>query len=297
MTGTRRGGRISIGFEETSVRIPLEAIAPLREVSVTARRSAKYAQIAASMAEVGIIEPPVVARDGQSPNKYHLLDGHLRIDILRERGAEDAVCLVALDDEAYTYNKRISRMATIQEHKMILNAISKGVPEDRLARALNVNIANLRAKRNLLAGICPEVAELLRDKHVPVNVFTELRFLKPLRQIEAAQAMITMGRYSKGYAKSLVAATPADQLVEGKLRRVRGLSADQIQTMQRETENLDRAVKRIERDYGVDHLDLVLATGYVRRLLGNARIVGYLARHEPGILSEFQKMAELQQTI
>lgn len=297
MTGTRRGGRISIGFEETSVRIPLEAIAPLREVSATARRSAKYAQIAASMAEVGIIEPPVVARDAQDPDRYHLLDGHLRIDILRERGAEDAVCLVALDDEAYTYNKRISRMATIQEHKMILNAIKKGVPEDRLARALNVNIANLRAKRNLLAGICPEVAELLRDKHVPVNVFTELRFLKPLRQIEAAQAMITMGRYSKGYAKSLVAATPADQLVEGKQRRVRGLSTDQIQTMQRETENLDRAVKRIERDYGVDHLDLVLAIGYVRRLLGNARVVGYLARHEPGILSEFQKMAEIQQSI
>lgn len=296
MTGVKRGGRVSIGFEETSVRIPLAAIAPLREVSATARRSAKYAQIAASMAEVGIIEPPVVARDSQDPDKYHLLDGHLRIDILRERGAENAVCLVALDDEAYTYNKRISRMATIQEHKMILNAIKKGVPEERLARALNVNIASLRAKRNLLVGICPEVAELLRDKHVPVNVFTELRFLKPVRQIEAAQAMITMGRYSKGYAKSLVAAT-ADQLVEGKQRRVRGLSTDQIQTMQRETENLDREVKRIERDYGVDHLDLVLAIGYVRRLLGNARVVGYLARHEPGILSEFQKMAEVQQAI
>jgi len=297
MTGARRGGRVSIGFEETSFRLPLESIVPMREVSATARRSAKYAQIAASMAEVGIIEPPVVTRDTQDPDRYHLLDGHLRIDILRERGTTDVVCLVALDDEAYTYNKRISRMATIQEHKMILNAIKKGVPEDRLARALNVNIASLRAKRNLLVGICPEVAELLRDKHVPVNVFTELRFLKPLRQIEAAQAMITMGRYSKGYAKSLVAATPADQLVEGKQRRVRGLSTDQIQTMQRETENLDRAVKRIEQDYGVDHLDLVLAIGYVRRLLGNARVVGYLARHEPGILSEFQKMAEIQQSI
>jgi len=67
--------------------------------------------------------------------------------------------------------------------------------------------------------------------------------------------------------------------------------------MQRETENLDREVKRIERDYGVDHLDLVLAIGYVRRLLGNAPVVGHLARHHAEILSEFQKMAELQQTV
>jgi hypothetical protein len=204
------------------------------------------------------------------------------------------VCLIAIDDEAFTYNKRISRMATIQEHKMILNAVKNGVPEERLARALNVNIGNIRIKRNLLVGICPEVAELLRDKHVPFNVFTELRFLKPIRQIEAAQAMVTMNRYSVTYAKSLVAATPADQLVEGKQRRQRGLSEEQIIIMQRESENLDRELKLIEQDYGSDHLDLVLAVGYVARLLGNAVIVRYLAQNHADLLAEFQKIVDLQ---
>ena len=41
--------------------------------------------------------------------------------------------------------------------------------------------------------------------------------------------------------------------------------------MQRGSECLDREVKGIERDYGVDHRDLVLAVGWMRRLLGNAR--------------------------
>jgi ParB-like chromosome segregation protein Spo0J len=267
---------------------------PLREVSATVRRSVKYGQIAASIAEVGIIEAPVVARDSQDRDRFHLLDGHLRVEILRERGEAEVVCLIALDDEAFTYNKRISRMATIQEHRMILNAVKKGVSEERLARALNVNIANIRAKRNLLIGICPEVAELLRDKHVPLNVFTELRFLKPVRQVEAAEAMITMNRYSVTYAKSLVAATPADQLVEGRARRRRGLSEEQLATMQRESENLEREFKLVEQDYGVDHLDLVLATGYVGRLLGSAPVVRHLAQHHPDILSEFQRIAELQ---
>jgi hypothetical protein len=45
---------------------------------------------------------------------------------------------------------------------------------------------------------------------------------------------------------------------------------------------------------GADHLDLVLATGYVGRLLANARVVRYLAQKHPEILAEFQKIAELQ---
>ena len=285
---------VRLGFEETTVRVPIGAIMPLREITAAVRKSVKYGQIAASIAEVGIIEPPAVARDVEDRERFHLLDGHLRVEILRERGETEVVCLIAIDDEAFTYNKRISRMATIQEHKMILNAVRKGVSEERLARALNVNIQNIRTKRNLLVGICPEVADLLRDKHVPLNVFTELRFLKPIRQIEAAQAMITMNRYSIAYAKSLVAATPADQLVEGKERRQRGLSEEQIATMQRESENLDRELKHIEQGYGSDHLDLVLATGYVGSLLGNARVVRHLARHHADILAEFQKIADLQ---
>jgi ParB-like chromosome segregation protein Spo0J len=285
---------VKLGFEETSIRIPIAAITPLREISAATRKSVKYAQIAASIAEVGIIEPPAVARDAQDRDRFHLLDGHLRVEILRERGETEVVCLISVDDEAYTYNKRISRMATIQEHKMILNAIKKGASEERLARALNVNIGNIRMKRNLLIGICAEVADLLRDKHVPLNVFTELRFLKPIRQIEAAQAMITMNRYSLNYAKSLVAATPVDQLVEGKERRQRGLSEEQVATMQRESENLDRELKLIEQGYGSDHLDLVLAIGYVSRLLGNAHVVRHLAQHYADILAEFQKIADLQ---
>ena len=73
---------------------------------------------------------------------------------------------------------------------MILNAVKKGVSEERLARALNVDIASIRKKRNLLVGICPEAAELLKDRHVPINVFAELRFMKPLRQIDGALAAL-----------------------------------------------------------------------------------------------------------
>jgi hypothetical protein len=294
MRSGRQTSTVSLAFEEATYRIAMEDILPLREVSATVRKSIKYAQIAASITEVGIIEPPVVVPDKLDQSKYHLLDGHLRIDILRERGDAQVVCLIATEDEAFTYNRRVSRIATIQEHKMILNAVKKGVSEERLARALNVNVASIRAKRNLLVGICPETVDLLRDRHVPLNTFHELRKLKPLRQIAAAEMMIAMNRYSMGYAKSIVAGTPEDQLITPRKRAVRGLTDEQAALMERESADLDREFKLIEHSYGAEHLDLVLATGYVARLLGNVRVVRHLAQFHANFLSEFQKIADLQ---
>lgn len=285
---------IQLGFEETSLRIPIASIVPIRDVTERVRRSKKYQQIAASIAEVGIIEPPVVIRDANDPDRFHLLDGHLRIDVERGRGIMEAVCLIAIDDEAFTYNRRISRIATIQEHKMILNAIKKGASEDRLARALNVDISNIRMKRNLLVGICPEVAELLKDRHVPLNVFRLLKALKPLPQIDAARTMIAMNRFSVPYMQSLVAASSADDLVPGHRKQPKGLSLEQIAVMQNEAEQVNQQFKLIEKSYGADHLDLVLAIGYVAKLLGNAKIVRHLAQNHAEIFAEFQKIADMQ---
>jgi len=291
---TKRSSMVGMAFEASTLRIAIRNILPLREVSPNVRKSVKYCQIAASIQEVGVIEPPVVVRDAMDRSIFHLLDGHLRMDILKERGDQEVVCLIATDDEAFTYNRRVSRIAIIQEHKMILNAVRNGVSEERLARALNVNIANIRSKRKLLTGICDEAADLLRDKHVPMNTFTELRKLKPLRQIVAAEMMIAMNRYSISYAKSIVMGTPDDQLVHGRHKASAGLTDEQISLMERESVELDREFKLIEQSYGSDHLDLVLAVGYVTKLLGNARVVRHLAQHHANLLSEFQKIVELQ---
>jgi hypothetical protein len=282
-----------LSFESTSLRISIDEIKPLKQLSSAVLRSVKYAQIAASIAEVGIIEPPVVIRDRHDKDIFHVLDGHIRLDVLAKRGEAEVVCLIAIEDEAFTYNKRISRLATIQEHKMILKAIEKGVPEDRLARALNVNIRSIRHKKTLLQGICPETISLLKDKHVPLHTMAELKRLKPMRQIEVAQLMNAMNRYTISYARSLVASTPEAMLVDPK-KPIKGLSQDQIVLMENEAASLDREFKAIEHEYGTDHLDLVLATGYVGRLLSSVRIVRHLAQFYPDILSEFQKITDMR---
>jgi ParB-like chromosome segregation protein Spo0J len=222
---------VTMAFEETELRIAIADIQPLKLVSDVVKGTAKYAQIAASIRQVGIVEPPVVARDRGEAGKYLLLDGHSRIEVLKDMGETDVVCLVSTDDEAFTYNKHVNRIAPIQEHRMILKAVERGVSQERIAKALNVDVQSIRRKRHLLDGICAEVAEILKDKHIAIQTFIELRKTTPLRQIEAAELMVAMNKYTISYAKSLLAATPESQLVESnKPKRVKGLSEEQIDT-------------------------------------------------------------------
>jgi hypothetical protein len=102
-----------------------------------------------------------------------------------------------------------------------------------------------------------------------------------------------MNNYTVPYAKSLVAATQPSQLVEVvKPKRVKGLTDEQVALMERESVTLEREFRIAEKAYGTDHLDAVLINGYIGRLLGNARVVRYLAQHHSEILTEFQKLSE-----
>ena len=165
------------------------------------------------MAAVGIIEPLVVARSKDRAGRYLLLDGHLRHAVLIESGATEVRCLIAKDDEAFTYNKRINRLATIQEHLMIVRAIDRGVSEDAGQGAESRRPGN-RRRRTMLVGISPEVVDLLKDKSVNPTTFEVLRKMKPMRQIEAAELMNTAGNYTSSYAKALLAATRQADLVK-----------------------------------------------------------------------------------
>lgn len=285
--------RVNIAFEADSVFIKLSDILPVKQLQKRVRKTRKYLQILASIREVGIIEPPIVVRQRGTKGKYMLLDGHLRAEALMELGVDGVCCLVATEDEAFTYNKRISRLATIQEHKMILKAIERGVPKERIAKALDVNIATIRQKRTLLEGICSETVELLKDKHCAQNTFHSLKKMKPLRQVEVAELMIAMDNYSVSYSRALLAATPQDQLTESdKPKKFKGISAEQIARMESEMAKVQREMKQIEESYGPDHLNLVLARGYLASLLENDAVCRYLSQNHSEITSEFKRISE-----
>lgn len=92
---------VALAFELECITIPIANLLPIRALAPSIKSSQKYSQIAASIGEVGLVEPPVVARNTDQPGTYLLLDGHVRIDILKNLGFDDVECLIATDDEAF----------------------------------------------------------------------------------------------------------------------------------------------------------------------------------------------------
>lgn len=286
--------KVAMAFDPRGLILPIASILPVKQVTPSFKYSEKYRQVLSSVREVGIIEPLVVfsQKDNSDAEMYLLLDGHLRLEILKQIGETSARCLIATDDEAFTYNKRVNRMATIQEHVMILRAIRSGVSEERIAKVLNVDVASIRQKRDLLNGICHEAAEILKNKHIPPAVFSFLKKMKAMRQIEVAELLVASGNFSKPYAKALLAATQAEMLLDpDKHKLAHGLTPEQITKMEQEMEALQRDLKLVEESHGDNVLNLVLARGYLEKLFDNARVTRYLTQHHTDLFGELQTVS------
>ena len=281
-----------------TVTASIAAILPVKAIEKTAKSSHKYRQIAASIREIGLVEPPVVIQDTRDTNSYLLLDGHLRIEVLRDLGQTEVECLVSTDDEAFTYNKRISRLSPVQEQRMIAKAIERNVPRDKIARALAINVRSISRKVQLLNGICEEAIGLLKDKMCPMAVFDVLRKMNSLRQIEAAEFLINANNFSVSYASAILTGTPQAQLVTPQTpKRLKGMTAEAIARMERELSRLQEAISSIQDSYGQDHLHLTVVKGYLRKLITNDRVARYLEQYQPELFIEFQKIAEMTTTL
>lgn len=282
-----------LGFIPEPLLLPLSAVLPSRKTPEGLETTRKFKQITASIEAVGLIEPLSVGRPNQSGH-YILLDGHTRLVALKQLGFEKALCLVATDDESYTYNNRVNRLSSIQEHVMIRRAVERGVTPERLAKALDVDISHIIKKLNLLDGICPEAAELLRDQTFSANLGAVLRKMKPTRQVECVELMVSANNITIAYAEALVAATPSNMIVgETKTRKMTGVSADQMAKMEREMGNLQEQFKLAEQSYGQDILNLVLAKGYLGKLMTNEAVMRHLTKKHPEVLNEFDSIVRM----
>jgi hypothetical protein len=285
--------RLTLGFIPEPLSVSFDQLLPSHKVPEGLLNSRKFKQILSSIDAIGLIEPLTIGKADKHSGQHILLDGHIRLLALQQLGFIDAPCLVATDDETYTYNARINRLSTIQEHFMIRRAVERGVTPARLAKALSVDVANVIKKMNLLDGVCVEAAELLKDQHFSANIGAVLRKLKPVRQVECVDLMMATNNITVPYAQALLAATPSNLLVGGsKPRKLGGATPEQMAKMEREMGNLQGQFKLVEQSYGEDVLNLVLAKAYLVKLLDNDAVIHFLTQRQPEVLVEFESIVQ-----
>ncbi|KZX52676.1 MAG: chromosome partitioning protein ParB [Altererythrobacter sp.] len=281
---------IRISFEQKVLDLPLDRLLPLRPMTARITGSRKYARIATSIKEIGVIEPLAVTK-ADSSGRHMLLDGHLRLHALKKDGKENAPCIIADDDEAFTYNKRVNRLATVQEHYMIQRALDRGVPAEMIAAALGIDAKLVQRRSKLLDGIAPEAVDILKDRPVNPQVFDTLRRMKPERQFATAELMASMNNFTATYAKAILAATRQEDLARPERpKKVKGVTPEQMARMERELESLNRDFRAVEATFGDDVLHLVLASRYIERVIANDAISSYIEGKHPEILAEFRNI-------
>ena len=283
---------MKIGFELRKIRLALEDILPMRQLKAPEKNIHRYKTIMASIKVVGLVEPLVVYPQKDAPGKYMLKNGHLRYFALKDLGETAADCIIATDDECYTYNARISRLPPIQEHKMIVKAVNSGVSPERLAAALNLPLRVVQASLNLLNGIHADAAELLKDKNISPKAIRLFKQVNGLRQIEMAEMMVQANNFFAGYAEAMVLGTAKHQRVNpDEPKKKAGMSADDIARMESEMESLERELKAVTDNYRENMFTLQTAHTYIKSLLKNAKVIRYLNANHAEIYAEFETMA------
>nr|WP_232307327.1 hypothetical protein [Sphingomonas sp. Y57] len=87
---------VKIAFEQKVLILPIADLLSTKALPAGARDTVKYRRIAASVAEVDLIERLLIAR--RRDGSYLLLDYYMRLDALRFLEATEAACVVADDD-------------------------------------------------------------------------------------------------------------------------------------------------------------------------------------------------------
>jgi hypothetical protein len=263
-------------FGRYVVTLPVSQIIAQTQPTVAMRERACFKQIAVSLEHIGLIEPLVVFE--QSPGQFLLVDGHTRLAILKATGVDEAPCILARDDESYTYNRRVSHVSPIMQHFMLLRVLENGVSEERIAAALNIDVRSVRRKRDMLKGICPEAVGLLEGRRLGVRSFSVLRKMKPLRQVESAEHMIAINNFTLPFLRAILLVTKSDMLAS---KDSKGTNTVEHSQLEREHGDLVRDLKAVEKSFGIDMLTLAVSLKYLERIMRNSKARRYLERSCP----------------
>ncbi|HCR1907776.1 TPA: ParB N-terminal domain-containing protein [Enterobacter kobei] len=268
---------------------PIAILLPSRSIPVNVRASNKYKQILTSIAEIGLIEPVMIFIKENGEHK--ILDGHLRIEALKDLEITHAHCLISPVEDTYSYNKRVNHLTILQEQRMLQKAVESGVSVEKLCAVLGLSQGIINTRLRISEGISKEALALLADKNVSQNVFDVLKKIKLHKQMDFVSTMVTLNNFTKKFALSMLHALPAEYLV----RKPENApdNKDMIKTLARlekEMAALQVETQDIENEFAENNLNLMVARSYIVKLLSKNEIIHWLYDNKSEYLDVLKKV-------
>ncbi|SMG55354.1 ParB/RepB/Spo0J family partition protein [Cedecea sp. NFIX57] len=271
----------------------IETLIPSRTLPVNIKSSGKYKQIVSSIAEIGLIEPVMIFIHNNGEQK--ILDGHLRIEALKDLNITHAHCLISPVEDTYSYNKRVNHLTILQEQKMLQKAVESGVPVEKLCAVLGLSQSIINTRLRISDGIAKEVLALLAEKNVSQNVFDILRRIKPYKQIEFVTTMIALNNFTKKFALSMLHTLPSEHLV----RQIENTTEDKdmvktLARLEKEMAALQIETQNIQNEYAENNLNLIIVKSYIAKLLRTNDVIHWLYDNKCEYLDVLKKIVGIE---
>ncbi|RUT65498.1 RepB plasmid partitioning protein [Morganella morganii] len=267
----------------------VRSLSPSRSIPVNVRSSNKYKQILTSIAEIGLIEPIMIFITDNGEHK--ILDGHLRIEALKDLAITHAHCLISSVEDTYSYNKRVNHLTILQEQRMLQKAVESGVSVEKLCAVLGLSQGIINTRLRISEGISKEALALLADKNVSQNVFDVLRKIKPYKQMDFVTTMVTLNNVTKKFALSMLHALPPEHLVRKPDNEPD--DRDMVKTLARlekEMAALQVETQDIQNEFAENNLNLMVARSYIAKLLSKNEIIHWLYDNKSEYLDVLKKV-------
>ena len=117
---------------------------------------------------------------------------------------------------------------------------------------------------------------MLKDRRVSHATFASLRKMRPLRQMEAAELMISASNFTSPFAAAILGVTKPELLTTPPKRAAKATSLTQA-LLEEATEVLISDLAAVRKTYGVDVLSLTVVCRSIESLVSNHAVTRLFA--------------------
>ena len=269
--------------------IKLEQLKPLNEIRVDLAKNGGFRKIMATIKAVGLIEPLCVYPEAGC---YVILDGVLRYAACQQLKLKTVPCIVYKDKQAYTFNRNVNQLSAYQEIRMLRKSLET-IDGPTIARTFGMKSIKSRLVPNLIKQLHPDVVAAFKENEVSKMCALELMHVTHERQREIFKEMKKNGDFSPAFCRALVIQTPASQ--RNKNKQARKAWAEDDDRKRDMIARLEHAEKQhdfyshLYRQYSSDLLKVVF---YVRKMISNPQIEGYLQANHTEVLARFRSVID-----
>jgi len=265
--------------------IPIELLVPLKEREINFKKHRGYKRIKSTIQMVGLLDPLCVYPEN---GYYIIVDGYLRYMILQELGVRMIPCQIQQNKEAYTYNKMVNNLSTVQQSRMLRQSLGT-LDKNTIEKTFGIKSLNYRLATTILKQLHPDVIKAVDKEIITRRSAAELTNVNQERQQQILKEMNRTKDFSISFARALVIKTPPE--MRSRNRKKKKPWIHESEKTKQLVEKLEETEKRynfytiLYRQYTTDLL--VLCT-YTRTLITNEIIRSHLESNFPEILERFQ---------